>query len=73
MSNWVVFINRYNKIDIITISAAYVYNYDEEYVFVKSDEEGNEQDVALIPRENVIAISDKDNICNYKFDILEDC
>ena len=70
MFNWIVFLNREYSVDTITIMADNVYLEEDSYVFIKYEQDENVE-VALIPYDNVIAISRKDSIDNYNFDIME--
>ena len=70
MFNWVVFLSREYNVDTITIMADNVYLEEDSYVFIKYEQDENVE-VALIPYDNVIAISRKDSFDKYEFDLLE--
>ena len=70
MFNWVVFLSREYNVDTITIMADSVYLEEDSYIFIKCEQEENVE-VALIPYDNVIAISRKDSFDKYEFDLLE--
>ena len=68
--NWVVFLSREYNVDTITIMADNVYLEEDNYIFTRCEQKENVE-VALIPYDNVIAISRKDSFDKYEFDLLE--
>ena len=59
MFNWIIFLKRECMLDTISIIADSACFEGSNYIFTRSDE-----DVALIPYDNVIAISRIDSIDN---------